>query len=164
MLFIKLSKTGSIEFIHHDPLNPYYGLGTEEELKELEANGEGVLLDKLPDVQGTPGKQAVLKYDKEKGLYYEYVDVPITPEQEVQDLKKQQEELLKENSQLGQQVSDLEIQLMQKEQESVLLGQQLSEMEIKQLKSDKDVTALGQQVSSLEIEVLKLQPTTGGTN
>ncbi|MEK5197393.1 hypothetical protein MHI49_28670, partial [Bacillus sp. FSL M7-0884] len=89
MIFIKLSKTGSIEFIHHDPLNPYYGLGTEEELKELEANGEGVLLDQLPDAQGTPGKQAVLKYDKEKGLYYEYIDVPITPEQEVQDLKKQ---------------------------------------------------------------------------
>lgn len=163
MIFIKLSPTGSIEFIHYDPLNPYYGLGTEEELKELEVNGEGVLLDQLPEAQGTPGKLAVLKYDKEKGLYYEYVDAPITPEEVVSDLKKQQEDLQQENSQLGQQVSELEIQLLQKEQESTLLGQQLSEMEIKQLKSDNDVAALDQQVSSLEIEVLKLQPA-GGTN
>ncbi|BCC74149.1 hypothetical protein BCJMU51_p2004 (plasmid) [Bacillus cereus] len=164
MIFIKLSPTGSIEFIHYDPLNSSYGLGTEEELKELEVNGKGVLLEQLPESQGSPGKLAVLKYDKEKGLYYEYVDAPITPEEVVEDLKKQQESLQQENSQLGQQVSELEIQLLQKEQESTLLGQQISEMEIKQLKSDKDVALLGQQVSSLEVEVLKLQPTTGGTN
>ncbi|MDV6040370.1 hypothetical protein N7X28_28545 [Bacillus sp. SM-B1] len=89
MIFIKLSKTGSIEFIHHDPLNTNYGLGTEEELKELEANGEGVLLEQLPESQVTPGKQAVLKYDKEKGLYHEYVDAPITPEKELENTKKQ---------------------------------------------------------------------------
>lgn len=91
MIFIKFSKTGSIEFIHHDPLNSSYGLGTEEEVKELVANGEGMLLEQLPEAQVLEGKQPILKYDAEKGLHYEYVDVPLTIEQELENTKKQME-------------------------------------------------------------------------
>lgn len=178
MIFIKFKEDNkTIEFIHHAPFDPTYGLDkTEEELKE-----EGLLVEGIPVPEVLPGKRAELKYTAERGLYYEYVDADLT---ESDLIKKQQEALEQENKQLGQQVSDLEIQLLKKDQENTALGQQVSqleidamqkdkdtnaiaqqvsEIEIKQLKSDKDVAAMGQQVSELEIEVLKLQPT-GGTN
>ncbi|PER25444.1 hypothetical protein [Bacillus cereus] len=179
MIFIKFKskEDTTIEFIHHAPYDPIYGLDkTEEELME-----EGLLMEELPVPELQPGKYGVLYYTDERGLYYEYVDVELT---EADRIKQQQEALEQENKQLGQQVSDLEIQLLQKDQENAALGQQVSqleidaiqkdndtnaiarqvsEIEIKQMKSDNDVAAMGQQVSELEIEVLKLQPT-GGTN
>jgi hypothetical protein len=87
MIFIKFKsqEDTTIEFIHHIPFDPVYGLDkTEEELNE-----EGLLVEELPVPESLPGKREVLKYSVERDLYYEYIDNLITPEQEVENMKKQ---------------------------------------------------------------------------
>ncbi|BCC09369.1 MULTISPECIES: hypothetical protein [Bacillus cereus group] len=87
MIFIKFKsqEDTTIEFIHHIPFDPVYGLDkTEEELME-----EGLLVEELPVPESLPGKREVLKYSVERDLYYEYIDNLITPEQEVENMKKQ---------------------------------------------------------------------------
>jgi hypothetical protein len=85
MIYIELVEDGEhIGFTHYAPFDETYGLGKSvDELKET-----GILVDKLPDMNELPGKIATLKYDKGiNELYYEYIDRPLTSEEELKRLK-----------------------------------------------------------------------------
>lgn len=63
------------DFVHHYPFHKEYGLGkTEEELLE-----EGVLIDEPSQLPYREDKMQVLKYTEDKGLFYEYEDIPEEP-------------------------------------------------------------------------------------
>jgi len=82
--------TGKVSFIHHMPFDEVYGLGkNENELRQT-----GVLVDEIPAFpteQAPMGKSYVLKYDDvTKTLSYVLEDRPLTPEEELQQLKEKQ--------------------------------------------------------------------------
>ncbi|MBY0596066.1 hypothetical protein [Bacillus bingmayongensis] len=92
MIFVRLTSDGDIESIHYMPFDERYGLGkTEEELRI-----EGILVEALPAKEELKGKEAVLKYDPVKGFYYEYVDIPLSPEQQELDELKRNQELMQQ--------------------------------------------------------------------
>ena len=68
--------------IHHMPFHEQYGLGkTKEELEK-----EGILVDSIPEPEQIEGKSAVLYCNPTKTeLWYEYEDIPKTPEEEQQE-------------------------------------------------------------------------------
>lgn len=75
--FEKNKETNAVELIHYQPFDAVNGLGkTEAELLQT-----GILIDTIPQPVEIVGKMGVLYHTGEKGLYYEYVDVPKTPEQ-----------------------------------------------------------------------------------
>lgn len=92
MIYLKLNGS-DIEFTHFKPFDKVDGLGkTEEELLS-----DGILVDSIPEPEPIEGKAPVLKYDG-TNLYYEYVDAPLTPEeqtkQEIESLKAQNAQML----------------------------------------------------------------------
>jgi hypothetical protein len=87
MVFIKLQKsTDVVEYIHYMPFDSVNGMKkTEEELLQ-----EGMLLDvSIPEETVQAGKQALLHYNDTNSFYYTYVDRPLTPEEELEQLKQQ---------------------------------------------------------------------------
>lgn len=90
MIYIKIdSTTNEVNFQHFMPFDEVNGLHkTEEELLQ-----EGYLVDSIPEPEQINGKVAKLKYDG-SNLYYEYVDAPLTPEQEIEALKAQNAQML----------------------------------------------------------------------
>lgn len=56
---------------------------TEEELREM-----GVLLESIPIAEEIIGKEAILKFDGTQ-LYYEYMDIPLTLEEQLAEKSKQ---------------------------------------------------------------------------
>lgn len=77
MKYIEL-KDKEVVAVHFVPFDPVHGLGKTKE--ELEAEG-GVFVESVPEPENRPGKAPVLKYSEEKGLYYEYVNRPLTQEE-----------------------------------------------------------------------------------
>lgn len=84
MIYLKLNQN-DVESVHYMPFDEEYGLGKTKE--ELES--EGVLVSSIPEPENRQGKSAILKYSKVDGLYYEYVDRPLSPEEELAQLKEQ---------------------------------------------------------------------------
>lgn len=78
MVYVKLNESNDIQFIHYMPFDSEHGFGKTKE--ELETEG-GVFVELVPEPENRPGKAPVLKYSEEKGLYYEYVDRPMTQEE-----------------------------------------------------------------------------------
>lgn len=90
MIYIRCSKNSNIvELVHYKPFDELYGLGkTKEELLQ-----DGFFVDYIPEPEQIKGKTAVLKANlDDKILYYEYVDKPLTPEEEL----KQRIELMQQ--------------------------------------------------------------------
>jgi len=76
-VYIKLLD-GEVNMTHYMPFDPNNGLGKTRE--ELESEG-GIFVDSVPEPENRPGKAHILKYSEEKGLYYEYVNRPLTQEE-----------------------------------------------------------------------------------
>lgn len=89
MIFIKVNTINEVILQHFMAFDEVNGLHkTEEELLQ-----EGYLVDSIPALEEQEGKRAILKYDG-TNLYYEYVDVPLTPQQEIEALKVQNAQML----------------------------------------------------------------------
>jgi hypothetical protein len=86
MIFVKYYPESDSLDIWGMPFHPQHGLGkTEEELLS-----EGYLLDGIPAAEPPAGSIGVLKFDlKTEKLYYDYTDRPLTPEEEIQQLKSE---------------------------------------------------------------------------
>lgn len=67
-----------VGYIHYMPFDKEHGLDmTREELEQ-----EGILVDSVPEPEHIDGKSAVLYCNPEtKELWFEYADIPKTPEQ-----------------------------------------------------------------------------------
>jgi hypothetical protein len=85
MIYVEVEYDGSIKFVHYKPFDEKDGLGkTEAELKQT-----GYLVESIPEPEMIEGKVPILKFDKvNEEFYYEYVDRPLTPEEEVRQLKE----------------------------------------------------------------------------
>ncbi|WP_017435149.1 hypothetical protein [Saccharococcus caldoxylosilyticus] len=85
MIYIEVDDNGLVTFAHYKPFDEKDGLGkTEAELRQT-----GYLVESIPEPEAIPGKIPVLKFDKiNERFYYEYIDRPLTPEEEVQQLKE----------------------------------------------------------------------------
>ena len=69
-------------------------LTVEEFAKQVLDNKEGIVLDTVPDSQKIEGKTAVRCVDLDtQQVYYEYENIPISEENEIDILKKQVAEL-----------------------------------------------------------------------
>jgi hypothetical protein len=70
-----------VGFVHNMPFDEEYGLGkTEDELRQI-----GALVDEIPEPEQIEGKMAVMYYNPQTNrVYYEYIDRPLTPEEELQ--------------------------------------------------------------------------------
>jgi len=83
-IYIKL-KDNNIEFINFQPFDERHGLGkTREELLL-----DGIFVDQLPQPELFEGKISIIKYG-DIGLYYEYIDEPITLDTKVQNIMDKQ--------------------------------------------------------------------------
>ncbi|MCM3316710.1 hypothetical protein M3603_08465 [Rummeliibacillus stabekisii] len=89
MIFVKVNKEYEIEQVHYLPFDPVHGFGkTEEELLK-----EGLLVESLPEPELISGKNAMLRYDG-SDFYFEYEDIPLTSEQQIELLKVQNSQML----------------------------------------------------------------------
>lgn len=69
-------------------------LTVEEFAKQVLENKEGIVLEKVPEPQKAEGKAAIRCVDLDtQEVYYEYEDIPISEEREIEILKKQVAEL-----------------------------------------------------------------------
>lgn len=89
MIFLKCDETSKVNYIHYMPFDGKHGLGkTQEQLEQ-----EGVLVDSIPEPQIIEGKNPIMYYSKEKGIFYEYEDIPKSKEElqseEIKNLKQQ---------------------------------------------------------------------------
>lgn len=78
--FIQDEKGLRVGFVHNMPFDEVNGLGkTEEELRQI-----GALVDEIPEPEQIEGKIAVMYYNPQtNSVYYEYIDRPLTPEEEL---------------------------------------------------------------------------------
>ncbi|PIC05481.1 hypothetical protein CS060_04175 [Anoxybacillus flavithermus] len=69
-----------VGFIHCIPFDEEHGLGkTEEELRQI-----GALVEDIPEPEQVEGKTPVMYYNPQtNSVYYEYIDRPLTPEEEL---------------------------------------------------------------------------------
>lgn len=90
MIFIK-HDNGKVNYTHYMPFDEKHGLGkTQEQLEQ-----EGILVDSIPEPQQTEGKLAILYCNPDtKETYYEYEDMPKTPEDEQAERIEQLEQQL----------------------------------------------------------------------
>lgn len=89
MIFLKV-KNGVVEYINYVPFDPIRGLGkTEEELLKV-----GYLVNSIPDPVRAKDKEPVLKHDEVKGLYYEYVDRPLSKEEKIEQQVRDLEDIV----------------------------------------------------------------------
>ena len=72
MVLIKADKNGVVDSVHYMPFDEKHGLNKTK--TELEAEG-WVLVSNIPEPENQKGKTNVLKYSRDKGLYYEYEGV-----------------------------------------------------------------------------------------
>jgi hypothetical protein len=76
MKFIK-TEENKVILVHYMPFDDINGLGkTEEELLQT-----GYLVEEIPELEQIDGKSAITYYTPEQGFWFEYADIPKTPEQ-----------------------------------------------------------------------------------
>lgn len=114
MYYIWLNKNGDILSIMRAELAPNTGMSEEELLKN------GVYIDSIPEAEIKPGFDPIMKYGKEKGLYYDYTPRPLNFEEQLKSLGEQlaQEKLKNIQkdatiSQLGQELAKLKLEVIQ---------------------------------------------------
>lgn len=68
----------NIGFIHYKPFDKIHGLNKSKEQLEK----EGVLVESIPELKYTDGKQPIMYYNPiKKELFYEYEDIPKNTEE-----------------------------------------------------------------------------------
>ncbi|MEK4403427.1 hypothetical protein MKZ26_03150 [Sporosarcina sp. FSL K6-6792] len=86
MIFIKVDVSNTVWFTHYSPFDKKHGLGKTKGELEL----EGHFIESIPEAEFVGGKSPILKYDSINGtIFYEYVDRPMTQEEEFEQLKTQ---------------------------------------------------------------------------
>lgn len=105
MIYLKFEQDGTVSTQHFMPFDERYGLGKTRE--ELEAEG-GVFVDTVPEPENRPGKSAVLKYSEADGLYYEYIDRPMTQEERVDAMQMENADLMFQNAMQDMAISQLQ--------------------------------------------------------
>lgn len=83
-IFIEISENNVVTRIHYMPFDEKDGLGKSE----TELLQDGKLIDSIPAPTPILGKQPVYYYDESNNsVYIEYVDRPLTPNEELEKLK-----------------------------------------------------------------------------
>lgn len=86
MIYIKSDLNNDVKFIHHKPFDEKHGLRKTKEELEL----DGFFVDALPAETIQEGKVSILKGDySTKQVWYEYIVAPLTPEEEILELRLQ---------------------------------------------------------------------------
>ncbi|GAA0240137.1 hypothetical protein [Metaclostridioides mangenotii] len=82
MIYIKIDNNNTVTTQHFYPFDIELGYGkTEEELLKT-----GFLVETIPEGENIPGKETILKYDKESNsFYFEYEDIPKNEEESLKD-------------------------------------------------------------------------------
>lgn len=90
-IYIRVGKNNVVEFIHRSPFDPANGLqSTRDELEKT-----GVFIDTIPNPDMIEGKRAIPKYNPDnKSVYYDYVDIPLSLTERVEQLENAFNELL----------------------------------------------------------------------
>ncbi|BAQ11289.1 phage protein [Bacillus sp. OxB-1] len=120
-IFIKSNHENQVVYRHNMPFHEKHGLGkTQAELEQ-----EGLLVDYVPTPDTSDKtKMAVLYINPEtKELYYQYEDIPDTPESEVALLRK-------ENATLQSAVSELTMFVASQDEKIEQQNQAISELSI----------------------------------
>ena len=73
----------------------------------------------IPQPQQIEGKEAILCFSQQKGIYYEYIDMPPQP--------------IFDNEIIMQSISELELQNFEAQQERQILAQQMADLELAML-------------------------------
>ncbi|MBK5244279.1 MAG: hypothetical protein JJE18_04510 [Eubacteriaceae bacterium] len=91
MIFIKTLENNSIDFIHYMPFDPVNGMGkTEEELLQV-----GFLVEEIPEPEQTEGMSSMMFYTAMNGFWFDYEEIPKTPEQiQIEKVTELQTDLL----------------------------------------------------------------------
>lgn len=90
-IFIKYDALGIVNYQHHMPFDESYGLHKSQPELEL----EGILVESIPEPIPQAGRAYVLHVDLvTKELYYQYEDVPPTPEEEMIEVKNTQAQVV----------------------------------------------------------------------
>lgn len=105
MIYLKFEQDGTVSTQHFMPFDSINGLGKTKE--ELESEG-GVFVDSVPEPENRPGKAAVLKYSEADGLYYEYVDRPMTQEERLESLQDENADLMFQNAMQDMSIATLQ--------------------------------------------------------
>ena len=90
-VYIRVGKNNIVECIHKAPFDPANGLqSTRDELEKT-----GFFVDSVPDPEMIEGKRAIAKFNTDtKKVYYDYVDIPLTPSERIDQLETAINELL----------------------------------------------------------------------
>ncbi|WP_306009334.1 hypothetical protein [Bacillus sp. MMSF_3328] len=107
MIYVKVDgdAPNGYAFIHYLPFDKDQGLGKSRE--ELEEEG-GVFLDAVPNSQTPADKVAIMKYSPEQGLYYEYMDRPLSPDDKILQIEEQLGTMLFESATDKARIAELE--------------------------------------------------------
>jgi hypothetical protein len=125
MIFIKPDSVGNILLVHNMPFDNIYGLKKSRE--ELEK--EGFFVNAIPIEERRKGKTAVLKCDvTTKALHYEYVDEQLTPQEEFQLLKQENDQPKQKNTSLEASLLEMTAIAAQQEQRIVHNEQAILEL------------------------------------
>lgn len=72
MIYIRTDVNNKIEVVHYQPFDDKNGYGlSEDELKQT-----GFLIENIPDPEQKENQTPIAYYTKEKGVWYEYEDIP----------------------------------------------------------------------------------------
>ncbi len=78
MVFLKIdSETNMVNYFHMKPFDSRHGLGKTE----IELLQEGFLIDSIPEPEQIEGKSVKMFYTEADGFWFEYEDIPPTPEE-----------------------------------------------------------------------------------
>lgn len=94
MIYVEFDQDGRVTLLHYMPFDPMEGITNAEgnicTPEELTAKG-GLLVTAIPTAVQQEGKNSELRVNLDsKELYYVYEDAPLTPEQELAQLKEKQ--------------------------------------------------------------------------
>lgn len=88
MIFLEMENNELTGFRHFQPFDKNNGLGeSEDQLLQ-----RGILVESIPEPEDILGKESVLKFNGST-LYYEYVDRPLSSDEEISILKEKNQEL-----------------------------------------------------------------------
>lgn len=90
-VYLRIGKNNIIECIHRAPFDPTNGLQmTRDELEKT-----GVFVDSVPEPEMKEGQRAIAKYNSDtKSVYYEYVNVPLSANERLDQLEAAFNEVL----------------------------------------------------------------------
>lgn len=123
---------------HYQPFHETNGMGkTAEELEQT-----GILVEALPEAQPQEGQEAVLKYSETDGLYYDYVDRPLTPEEDLAAVQAAMGSVLMESAMDKERIATLETSQSDLLMESAMDKGRIAELEAVQSEMLMEIASL----------------------